>query len=452
MAQDLEISINGDSPKPSPDPSQKRPRRKRAVEKEVRERGIEVIVDDEETLEDEGELVVGLDIGSTKICCVVGEFKGDEIEVLGVGIAPSHGLRKGVVVNIEATVNSIREAVQLAEEDSSCDLRGMDVYVGIAGNHVRSFNSPGIIGVDREIRPSDMSAVIDAAKMIKIPENQQIIHVLPQEFMVDEQVGIQNPVGMTGVRLATNVHIVTADVAAVHNLVTCCRQAGLEVAELVLESIASSSAVVSDDEMEMGVALIDIGGGTSDLAVLKGGSIRHTAQVSLGGSNLTNDISVCLHTPVQEAENLKEDYGGAISSVIKPSYVVPVPMVGEQNPKQVTQKMLVEILEARTKEIFNVMRDELEESGYKQKISGGIILTGGTALLQDIDRLAVQIYDLPVRIGVPVGLSGKTEMLKDPRCTTAAGLLIYAKKRQNEIARPEKGLLGRVKEWFRSIL
>lgn len=445
MSNDLEISINGDSPNNQGKGNQ--------PEKDENVKSVQTEVEvSEEEVQEYGELVVGLDIGSTKICCVVGEFRGEAIEVLGVGIAPSHGLRKGIVVNIESTVASIREAVRLAEEDSGYELTGLEVYVGIAGNHIRGFNSPGIIGVNREIRPSDMSAVIDAAKMVKIPENQQIIHVLPQEFMVDEQVGIQNPVGMTGVRLATNVHIVTADVAAVHNLVTCCRQAGLEVAELVLESIASSSAVVSRDEMEMGVALIDIGGGTSDLAVLKGGSIRHTAQVSLGGSNLTSDISVCLHTPIQDAENLKELYGGAISSVVKPSHVVPVPMVGEQDPKQVTQKMLVEILEARTKEILDIMKSELEESGYQQKINGGIILTGGTALLHNIDRLAEQIYSLPVRIGVPVGLTGRSEMLNDPRCTTAAGLLIYAKKRQNEVARPEGGLFARIKEWFRSIL
>jgi len=252
--------------------------------------------------QEQRELVVGVDIGTTKICGVVGEVFEDLVEILGVGTVPSKGLKKGVVVNIESTVNSIRQAVAMAEESAGCDLRSVYVYVGIAGNHIKGFNSPGIVAINnREIKQADIEEVVAAARTVKISENQRIIHVMPQEYMVDDHTGIQNPIGMTGVRLVTNVHIVTADIGAVHNLVTCCNKAGLEVAELVLESIASANAVLSKDEMDLGVALIDIGGGTTDLAVFCDGTIRHTCEIGLGGHNLTNDLSVGLRTPLQDA-------------------------------------------------------------------------------------------------------------------------------------------------------
>jgi cell division protein FtsA len=321
-----------------------------------------------------GDLVVGLDIGTTKICCVVGEVYDNKVDVLGIGVAPSQGLKKGIVVNIESTVNSIRQAVLEAEEAAGCDLRSVYVYAGIAGNHIKGFNSPGIVAINnREIKPSDISEVISAAQTVKISENQRIIHVMPQEYMVDDHTGIQNPLGMTGVRLVTNVHIVTADIGAVHNLVTCCHKAGLEVAELVLESIASAKAVLSKDEMDLGVALVDIGGGTTDLAVFCDGTIRHTCEIGLGGHNLTNDLSVGLRTPLLEAERLKEDFGGAISSVIKPNLVVDVPTVGDREPRKVTQKVLVDILEARMIEILEMIDRELVASGQKNKINGGVV-------------------------------------------------------------------------------
>lgn len=402
---------------------------------------------------DAGELVVGLDIGTTKICCVVGEVFEDEVRIIGVGSVPSQGLKKGIVVNIESTVDSIRRAVQLAEEDADCDLRSAEVFVGIAGNHIKGFNSPGIVAVNnREIKQSDIDQVIAAARTIKISENQQIIHVMPQEYMVDDHTGIQNPVGMTGVRLVTNVHIVTADIGAVHNLVTCCNKAGLEVAELVLESIASSHAVLSKDEMELGVALIDIGGGTTDLAVFCDGTIRHTSEIGLGGHNLTNDLSVGLRTPLQEAERLKEDFGGAISSVIKPNLVVDVPTVGDREPRKVTQKVLVDILEARVLEILEMMNGELITSGQKNKINGGIVITGGTALLPNLVELAEQIFDMPVRIGYPVGVSGKVDALHNPRCTTAAGLVMFGRNKQEEMARQESTVVGKIKDWIRKIM
>jgi cell division protein FtsA len=403
--------------------------------------------------QDMGELVVGLDIGTTKICCVVGEVFDNRIEVIGVGTVPSLGLKKGVVVNIESTVNSIREAVRLAEDSAGCDLRSVYVYVGIAGNHIKGFNSPGIVAVNnREIKQADIDEVVAAAKTVKISENQRIIHVMPQEYMVDDHTGIQNPVGMTGVRLVTNVHIVTADIGAVHNLVTCCNKAGLQVAELVLESIASANSVLSKDEMELGVALIDIGGGTTDLAIFCDGTIRHTCEVGLGGHNLTNDLSVGLRTPLQDAERLKEDFGGAIASFIKPNLVVDVPTVGDREPRKVTQKVLVDILEARVIEILEMMNSEMIASGKKTKINGGVVLTGGTALLPNIVELAEQIFDLPVRIGYPTGITGRVEELHSPRCTTAVGLVLFGRKARSEMGRQDTTVMGRVKEWIKKIM
>ena len=403
--------------------------------------------------QENGDLIVGLDIGTTKICCVVGEVFEDRTEIIGVGTVPSLGLKKGIVVNIESTVNSIRQAVRIAEESAGCDLRSAYVYVGIAGNHIKGFNSPGIVAVNnREIKQADIDEVVAAAKTVKISENQRIIHVMPQEYMVDDHTGIQNPVGMTGVRLVTNVHIVTADIAAVHNLVTCCNKAGLQVAELVLESIASANSVLSKDEMELGVALIDIGGGTTDLAIFCDGTIRHTCEIGLGGHNLTNDLSVGLRTPLQDAERLKEDYGGAIASFIKPNLVVDVPTVGDREPRKVTQKVLVEILEARINEILEMMNSELIASGKKNKINGGVVLTGGTALLPNIVELAEQIFDLPVRIGYPTGITGRVEELHSPRCTTAAGLVLFGRNARNEMVRHDATVLGRVKEWLKKIM
>lgn len=398
-----------------------------------------------------GELVVGLDIGTTKICCVVGEVFDNRVEVIGVGTAASLGLKKGVVVNIESTVDAIKKAVAMAEEDAGCDLHS--VYVGIAGNHIKGFNSPGIIAINgREIKQSDIIEVKKAAQTVKISENQQVIHVMAQEYMVDDHTGIQNAVGMTGVRLATNVHMVTADISAVHNLVTCCGKAGLEVSGIVLESIASAEAVLSPDEMELGVALIDIGGGTTDIAVFYDGTIRHTCELGLGGHNLTNDLSVGLRTPLQEAERLKEDYGNALSSIIKPNLVVDVPTVGDREPRKVTQKVLVDILQARIVEILEMVDKELRESGQKNRINGGIVITGGTALLANLVDLAEQIFDLPVRIGYPVNVSGKMDAIRTPRCTTGVGLVLYGKKESTKDRHHEETLLGKFRGWIKKFM
>ncbi len=398
-----------------------------------------------------GEVLVGLDIGTTKICCVVGEVFDDGVDIIGVGTAPSVGLKKGIVVNIESTVKSIRQAVGQAEDAAGCELHS--VYAGIAGNHIKGFNSPGILAINgREIKEADVEDVIVAAKTVKISENQQIIHVLPQEYMVDDHTGIQNPLGMTGVRLVTNVHIVTADMGAVHNLYTCCRKAGLEVLDMVLESIASAYAVLSADEMELGVALLDIGGGTTDLAVFCDGTIRHTCEIGLGGHNLTNDLSVGLRTPLQEAERLKEDYGSAIASLIKPNHVVDVPTVGDREPRKVTQKVLVDILQARIVEILEMVNQELINSGQKNKIHGGVVITGGTALLANLVDLAEQIFDLPVRIGYPVKIGGRVEEVHSPRCTTAVGLVMYGRKNRAQKINDDSSVVGRMKSWMKKIM
>ena len=398
-----------------------------------------------------GDLVVGLDIGTTKICCVVGEVFDDGIDIIGAGTTPSLGMRKGIVVNIESTVSSIRQAVKIAEDIAGCDLDA--VYVGIAGNHIKGFNSPGILAVNgREIKQPDIQEVINAARTVKISENQRVIHVLPQEYMVDDHTGIQNPLGMTGVRLATNVHIVTADIGAVHNLVTCCNKAGLEVADLVLESIASAKSVLGQDEMDLGVSLVDIGGGTTDIAVFCDGTIRHTSEIGLGGHNLTNDLSVGLRTPLAEAERLKEDYGSALSSVIKPNHVVDVPSVGDREPRRVTQKVLVDIIEARMIEILEMVDRELVASGQKNRINAGVVLTGGTALLANIVDLAEQIFDLPVRIGYPSGVGGRVEDIFTPRCTTGAGLVMYGRDQQQNNLHMDVGMMDKMKGWFKKMM
>ncbi|SHI04263.1 cell division protein FtsA [Desulfofustis glycolicus] len=400
---------------------------------------------------DRGDLVVGLDIGTTKICCVVGEVFDDGIDIIGVGTTPSLGMRKGVVVNIESTVSSIRKAVKIAEDIAGCDLEA--VYVGIAGNHIKGFNSPGILAINgREIKQADIQEVINGARTVKISENQQVIHVLPQEYMVDDHTGIQNPLGMTGVRLVTNVHIVTADIGAVHNLVTCCNKAGLQVADLVLESIASAKAVLTPDETELGVVLVDIGGGTTDIAVFYEGTIRHTCELGLGGHNLTNDLSVGLRTPLAEAERLKEDYGGALSSIIKPNHVVDVPSVGDREPRRVTQKVLVDIIEARMIEILEMVDRELSVSGQKNRINAGVVLTGGTSLLANLVDLAEQIFDLPVRIGYPTGVGGRVDDIYTPRCTTGVGLVIYGREHQLSGLNRETGVMDKMKGWFKKIM
>lgn len=402
-------------------------------------------------VQEQGELVAGLDIGTTKICAVIGEVFDDHVDVIGVGTAASTGMRQGVVVNIESTVKSIREAIAAAEDMAGCDIE--TVFVGIAGNHIKGFNSPGIIAINnQEIKQKDIEAVIQAAQTVKISDNQKIIHVLPQEYMVDDHTGIQNPLGMTGVRLVTNVHIVTADVTSLHNLLVSCNRAGLQVAEIVLESVASSRTVLSRDEMELGVALVDIGGGTTDLAIFCNGTIKHTWELALGGNSLTSDLSVGLRTPMQEAEKLKYLYGSALSSMIKENYVVEVPTVGDRKPRKVSQRVLVEILEARMEEILQMVNKEICTSGYRTRMNAGIVITGGSALLAHMVEMAEQIFDLPVRVGYPRGIGGRVEEVDSPRCTTAVGLLLYGSQVLRSTAKGTSGVREKLKKWVKNIV
>jgi cell division protein FtsA len=404
-----------------------------------------------------GDLIVGLDVGTTKICAVIGEAFEDKIDIIGIGTHPSIGLKKGVVVNIESTVHSIRMAVEQAEEMAGCEIN--TVCVGIAGSHIKGFNSPGIVGIkNREIRQDDIDRVIDAARAVNLSQNQQIIHVLPQEFMVDDHTGIQDPLGMTGVRLVTNVHIVTGDTTSIHNLVMCCNRAGLEVADIVLESLASANAVLSREEMDLGVGLLDIGGGTSDLAIFSGGTIKHTYELGLGGNNLTNDLSVGLRTPFQEAERLKNLYGSALTSMINGDNSIEVPTVGDRKPRKVKQRIMGEILEPRIEEMLIILNQEMIDSSYKDRLNAGVVICGGTALLDHIVDLAEQIFDLPVRIGYPREINEAPESINSPQHATGVGLVIYASRHASgkKWRVPGKkaigGVVGWVKGWFSSNL
>ncbi|MFP7755102.1 cell division protein FtsA [Thermodesulfobacteriota bacterium B35] len=406
---------------------------------------------EEKEYQEPGELVAGLDIGTTKICVVIGEVFEDRVDIIGVGTAASSGMKKGVVVNIEATVRAIRQAVEDASDMAGCDIE--TVYVGIAGNHIKGFNSPGIIAINnQEIKEKDIEAVIQAAQTVKISDNQQIIHVLPQEYMVDDHTGIQNPLGMAGVRLVTNVHIVTADNTALHNLVTSCNRAGLAVSEIVLESVASSHCVLGRDEMELGVLLLDIGGGTTDLAIFCNGTIKHTWELALGGNNLTSDLSVGLRTPLQEAEELKYMYGGALSAMVKENHIIEVPTVGDRKPRKVSQRVMVEILEARMEEILQLVNKNICSSGYRNRINAGVVITGGTALLANIVEMAEQVFDMPVRIAYPQGISGRVEDVQSPRCTTAVGLVLYGSREGSRPRRERGSVVNKLKNWVRNIV
>lgn len=394
-------------------------------------------------------LIVGLDIGTTKICAVVGEVNDGRVEIVGMGVHPSIGLRKGVVVNIDSTVQSIRKAVEEAEIMAGCDIS--TVYVGIAGSHIKGFNSHGLIPIKHEeVSKDDITRVVEAARAVPVPQDQKIIHVLPQEFTVDDHSGIQDPQGMTGVRLEADVHIVTGASTSIHNIVKCCNLAGLEVANVVLEQLASAAAVLTPEEMELGVALLDIGGGTSDLAIFFEGTIKHTFVLGLGGNNLTNDLSIGLRTPMKEAERLKELYGSALSAMIDKDQAIEVPSVGGRNPRRLSQKVMGEILEPRIEEMLSMVNQEMNEKAdndmvYKEYVNAGVVLTGGTALLANIQDLAEQIFDLPVRVAFPTEVGGVVDLVKTPQCSTGVGLVIYGMRNRGKmlINRRNKQAMGK---------
>jgi len=403
------------------------------------------------------ELIVGLDIGTTKICAVVGEVTGDSINIIGIGTHPSIGLRKGVVVNIESTVESIKKAVEEAELMAGCEISS--VYTGIAGGHITGFNSHGIIAVKgTEITQNDIDRVIDAARAVAIPMDREVIHVLPQEFIVDDESGIQNPIGMTGVRLETRIHIVTGAVTSAHNIVKCANRAGLDVCDIVLESLASGEAVLTQEEKDLGVALLDLGGGTSDLAVFSKNNIRHTFVLALGGNNLTNDISIGLRAPIAEAEKIKKKYGTCISNQINVDDTIEVPGMGGRKPRKLPRQILGEILEPRMEEMFTLIKREIYRAGMENMVNSGVVVTGGTALLDGVTDIAESVLNLPARLGRPQGIGGLVDVVNNPMYATAVGLVIFGAKHrsENKFRIRDSNIFNRVmtrmKKWFQEIL
>ncbi|MSP58957.1 MAG: cell division protein FtsA [Myxococcales bacterium] len=370
------------------------------------------------------ELIVGLDIGTTKIAAIVGELTPDGLDVIGVGTHPSRGLKKGVVVNIDSTVASIRRAIEEAEHMAGVEITS--VYAGIAGGHIQGQNSTGMTTVkDKEVREADIARVIDAAKAVAIPADREIIHVLPQEYIIDGQDGIKDPLGMAGVRLEARVHLVTAAVTSAQNIVKCCNRCGLNVADIVLEPLASAYAVLDDDEKELGVALIDIGGGTTDLVVFYDGSIVHTSVLAVGGHQLTNDIAIGLRTPMSDAERIKHRFGCAMTSLVNEGDLIEVPSVGGRNPRELPRSVLTEIIEPRVEEIFSLIKRELEKTGYAELLGSGVVITGGSTILEGMPELGSRVLDLPVRRGDPKGIGGLSAVVGSPIYATGVGLVQY---------------------------
>jgi cell division protein FtsA len=398
---------------------------------------------------------VGLDIGTSKVVAIVGEVKADgALEIIGIGTHPSRGLKKGVVVNIESTVQSIQRAVEEAELMAGCEIHS--VYAGIAGSHVRSLNSHGIVAIkDKEVVQGDVERVIDAAKAVAIPADQKILHVLPQEYVIDAQEGIRDPIGMSGVRLEAKVHIVTGADSAAQNIVKCVQRCGLAVDDIVLEQLASSYAVLTEDEKDLGVCVVDIGGGTTDIAVFGGGAIRHTAVIPIAGDQVTNDIAVSMRTPTQYAEDIKIRYACALSQLANPDETIEVPSVGDRPPRRLARQTLAEIVEPRYEELFALVREELRRAGLEESVATGVVLTGGSAKMEGAVELAEEVFHMPVRLGVPQYVTGLAEVVSNPIHATGVGLLLYAKSTL-DLQRIETPLLAggmktifdRMRTWF----
>ncbi len=401
------------------------------------------------------ELIVGLDIGTSKICCVVGEVRPDRmVDIIGMGSHPSIGLRKGVVINIENTVDSIKEAIEEAETMAGCEISS--VYGGIAGGHIKGFNSHGVIALKkREVGKLDIERVIDAARALAIPMDREVIHTLPQEFIVDDQAGISDPTGMSGVRLEVKIHIVTGSVTSAQNIIKCANRAGLDVYDIVLESLASSEAVLTDEERNLGVALIDFGGGTTDLAIFSQGSIKHTFVLTLGGDNLTNDIAIGIRTPFKEAEKIKIRYGCGLTSLIGEDETIEVPGLGDRKPRTISRRLLGEILEPRVEELFSLIYQEMVRSGYDNLVSSGVVVTGGSAILPGVPEVVEQVFNMPARIGYPAGIGGLKEIVNSPMYATAVGLVLYGANSQQREKRFRirdtnifNRIVSRMKRWF----
>lgn len=402
----------------------------------------------------EKNLIVGLDIGTSKVVAIVGEITPDnEVEIIGLGSHPSRGLKKGVVINIESTVQSIQRAVEEAELMAGCQIHS--VYAGIAGSHVRSLNSHGIVAIrDKEVMPADVGRVIDAARAVAIPADQKILHILPQEFIIDDQESIREPVGMSGVRLEAKVHMVTGAVSAAQNIIKCVRRCGLEVDDIILEQLASSYAVLTDDEKELGVCLVDIGGGTTDIAVFTEGAIRHTAVIPIAGDQVTNDIAVALRTPTQYAEDIKIKYACALTQLASVDETIEVPSVGDRPDRRLARQTLAEVVEPRYEELFTLIQAELRRSGFEDLCAAGIVLTGGSSKMEGAVELAEEIFHMPVRLGVPQYVTGLVDVVRSPIHSTGVGLLLFGL--QNQAVRESEARMGngfksvwnRMKNWF----
>ncbi|MCG6975398.1 MAG: cell division protein FtsA [Acidiferrobacterales bacterium] len=402
-------------------------------------------------------LIVGLDIGTSKVLAIVGEVTADgDVEIIGVGHHPSRGLKKGVVVNIESTVQSIQRAVEEAELMAGCQIHS--VYAGIAGSHINSFNSHGIVAIkDKEVGTNDVDRVIEAARALAIPADQKVLHILPQEFIIDKQEGIREPVGMCGVRLEAKVHIVTGAVSAAQNIVKCVRRCGLEVDDIILEQLASSIAVLTEDEKELGVCLVDIGGGTTDICVFTDGAIRHTAVIPIAGDQVTNDIAVALRTPMQHAEDIKKQYGCALTQLAHDDETIEVPSVGDRAPRTLARQTLAEVIEPRIEELYTLVAAELRRSGFEDLVGSGIVITGGSSKLQGMVELAEEVFHMPVRLGVPQNISGLTGVVENPMYATGVGLVQFGAmqregsdytKRKSGSTAGVQGVWDRMKSWF----
>jgi len=373
-----------------------------------------------------GEIITGLDIGTTKICVIVAELTENGIEIIGCGTSPSRGLKKGVVVNIDVTVESIKKAIEEAEAMAGVSLDS--AFVGIAGGHIKGINSRGVIAVsgkNQEVTQADVNRVIEAAKAITLPADRRVIHVIPQEFIIDDQGGVKEPLGMSGHRIEAEIHIVTGAIASAENIVKCATRAGLEVRDIVLQPLASSEATLTGDEKELGVILVDIGGGTSDIAVFVNGSIRHTAVLPLGGDHLTHDIAIGLRTPPKSAEEIKRQYGCALASLVGSEEVVEVPSVGGRRPRLLSRQMLCEIMQPRMDEIFTHVALDVRRAGFMRQVAAGVVVTGGSSLMEGVPELAEQLFDLPVRLGMPTGVGGLKEVVSSPMYSTGVGLVLY---------------------------
>ena len=399
-------------------------------------------------------LIVGLDIGTSKVLAIVGEVSPTgEVEIIGIGHHPARGMRKGVVSNIESTVQSIQRAVEEAELMAGCKI--YSVFAGIAGAHINSFNSHGVVAIrDKEVGETDIERVIEAARALAIPNDQKVLHILPQEFVIDGQEGIREPIGMSGVRLEAKVHIVTGAVSAAQNIIKCIRRCGLEVDDIILEQLASSETVLIEDEKDLGVCLVDIGGGTTDVAVFVDGAIRHTSVIPIAGDQVTNDIAVALRTPTQAAEEIKKKYGCALIQLAHSDETIETPSVGDRPPRKLARQTLAEVVEPRIEELFELVRNELRRSGFEELMGSGVVLTGGSSKMDGMVELAEEVFHMPVRVGIPKSVQGLTEAVRNPIYSTGVGLIQFGHINQGP-KRPQEpktttfsGVMSRMKTWF----